>query len=138
MDSFFGKVHSFLSEVGLLNAPNKLYNIDETWYSQNEDKRKKVLVPTENRMPYKAVPGKQDHITMAMCSSAEGRWLPPMFIYKGSLPTNDEFHSSGPDHAIYKSTESGHIDSITYLEYIQHLDKYLNQERLIAIFHYNL
>ena len=42
MDSFYGKVHSFLSEVGLLNNPNKLYNIDDTRYSQNEDKRKSV------------------------------------------------------------------------------------------------
>ena len=138
INSFFGRVHDFLANEGLLNCPERILNIDETWYSQNEEKRKKVLVPKGHKMPYLTVPGKQEHITFAMCAAANGRWLPPLVIFKNTLPSNDEFYISGPDNALYMATESGHIDTAAYLQYVKHLDKYITQDRPIVIFQDNL
>ena len=138
LESFFDRIGTFLEEIGLKDAPSKIYNIDETWYSQNEQKRKRILVPLNHKMPYMSAPGKQEHITMAMCASVEGNWLPPCVIFKNTLPSNDEYHISGPTNALFMATESGHIDSASYFAYIKHLDQYLNPERPVVVFQDNL
>ena len=76
---------------------------------------------------------------MAMGASASGKWLPPLFIFKGTVPTTDNsFFTSVPENALFAATDSGHIDSITYLNYIKHIEPFLGQERPVVIFQDNL
>ena len=121
----------------MLDDPARIHNIDETWYSQQEEKRTILVVSSDQKIPYRIYEGRQDHITFAMCASAAGNWLPTMFLYKGSLPRTEDYHSEGPSNALYKATESGHIDADSYLEYIKHLDKYLCPWRPLVIFQDN-
>ena len=137
LEPWFEEAYSFLRDQDLLNDPVRLYNIDETWYSQQEEKRKKVVVSSDQNMPYRVYEGRQDHITFAMCVSAAGTWFPTMFIYKGAMPRSEDFHTEGPSNALYKATESGHIDADSYFEYIKHLDQFLSKRRPIVIFQDN-
>ena len=88
---------------------------------------------------YKAITCISEHITMAMGASASGKWLPPFFIFKGSIQASDNsFLTTGPDHALYAATESGHIDSQTYFDYIRYIEPYLGEQRPIVIVQDNL
>ena len=89
-------------------------------------------------MPYKVFSGMQDHITLTMCASATGDFLPPMFTFKSNKPSGTDYHTLGPQNALYTSSESGHIDSNIYFDYIKHLEPYLSSERPVIIFQDNL
>ena len=115
MDAFYSDSATFMKETNLLNDSDRIYNIDESWFSPQNERKTKVLVPKGLKIPYKTFCGAQQHIIMAMCA---GKWMAPMFIFKGNIPTNTEFIDEGPKYAIYASTESGHIDKSQYFEYI--------------------
>ena len=138
MDSFFNDVGSFMEQTGILNDSTRIYNIDESWIAPQEIKKRKVIVPKILSMPYKTFGGAQEHVTLAMCACANGDWMPPMVIFKGNVPTGADVIAEGPQNAIYTSTESGHIDTSNYFEYIKHLEPFLSPNRPVVIFQDNL
>ena len=115
-----------------------ILNIDETWYNERAEKLQKVVCSRGNKMPYKIYGGQSDHITLTLCISADGRFLPTMFTFKGKVPASQECHELGPKDAIYSQSESGHIDAELYTQYIRHIEPFLGERRPIAIFQDNL
>ena len=103
-----------------------------------DEKKQKVVVPKSSKMPYKVLGCAEDHITVAMCASADGQFLPPMFVFKNTVPNNVELCRSGPENAAYGCSETGHINSDLYFEYIKHLEPFLNPVRPVVIFQDNL
>ena len=139
IEGFIETARGFLSEHQLLNQADRIFNIDESWFSPTEEKRQKVVVMRTQKTSYRTITGISEHVTMAMGASASGKWLPPFFIFKGSIPASDNsFLTTGPDHALYAATESGHIDSQTYFDYIRHIEPYLGEQRPIVIVQDNL
>lgn len=138
MDVFFENARTFLADNNLLDKPGQIFNIDETWFAPTDEKQRKVVVPSKNPMAYKVFGGSQGHLTLAMCACADGQWKPSMFIYKGNVPSSNEFHEQGPPNSIFTATESGHMDTNSYLEYIKHLEPHLGPNRPICIFQDNL
>ena len=138
MRGFFDNAEQFVKSIGVYGDPSRVFNIDETWYNEQAEKQQKVVFPRENKMPYKVYGGKTDHTTLTMCISADGRFLPTMFTFKGNVPSNPECHEDGPKDAIYSSSESGHIDTELYTQYVCHLEPFLGPNRPVAIFQDNL
>lgn len=137
-DQFLKETQQFLAENDLLNDPSRIYNIDESWFDLKDEKKQKVVVEKQSKMPYKIVTGVKEHVTFALCACANGDLLPPLFIYKNTLPVTDDFYQHGPQNAAYIATESGHINSYVYLKYIEHLEPFLNPIRPVVIFQDNL
>ena len=46
---------------------------------------------------------------------------------------SEDLHLTGPKKALYTQSQSGHIDSELYLEYIKHIEPLLNPERPVVI-----
>ena len=138
MDSFFHDAGAFLEETGILNTPDRIYNIDESWISPHDVKKRKVVVPKDYKMPYKTFGGSQEHVTMAIGACANGEWLPTMIIFKGNIPSGSNIVNEGPANAIYISTDSGHMDTERYIQYITHIEPFLNRNRPVVIFQDNL
>ena len=61
-----------------------------------------------------------------------------MITFAKSIPQGDQFLKSGPDKALYNMTESGHIDSDLYIQYIQHIEPMLSPTRHVVLFQDNL
>ncbi len=53
--------------------------------------------------------------------------LPPLVVYRHGLPKTN-YSSVGPADALYRSNESGYVNSDLYLEYMQHLEKFIPSE----------
>ena len=122
-----------LEQTSLIERPDKIYNIDESWFNPRNEKKQKVVVNGASAMPYKVFQGAHAHVTLTLCIRADGEWVPPMFTFKGSIPGNDDLHVTGPTKAFYSQSQSGHIDSDLYFEYIKHIEPLLHPDRPVVI-----
>ena len=139
MDNFFAEAKSIMEELCVLDEPNRLYNIDESWTGSNDDQKHQKIVAIKGiRTPYQWQMTTSEHVTLTMCISANGDFLPAMVTFTKSIPTRDYFIQQGPQHSLYTATESGHIDSTMYLRYMKHLEPHLSQTRPVVIFQDNI
>ena len=95
-------------------------------------------MPKPNQMPYKVFSGVQEHITFTMCACASGELLPPMFTFKTSMPNGTDFHTPGPENALYNALDSGHTDTQLYNNYIKTRPVIIFQDNLAAHENYKL
>ena len=133
MDSFFGDYRKMLEQTMLIEQPAKIYNIDESWFNPRDEKKQKVVVNQASSMPYKVFQGAHAHVTLTLCIRADGEWVPPMFTFKNSIPGSDDIHMTGPNKAFYTQSDTGHINSELYFEYIKHIEPLLNPDRPVVI-----
>ena len=77
----FDSLETVLKETGLTNRPDCIYNIDESWYDPKSEKNRKIVVPTQNKMPYKTYEGIHPHVSITLCARADGEWVPPMLTF---------------------------------------------------------
>ena len=138
IDEFFDRSTQCITELGLIDKPERIYNIDETWINPHDVKRQKIVTSVENSIAYRVFEGAQSHISFTMCACADGSIQPMQFVYKGSLPSSNDFYELGPAHAMYSCTDSGHTDSQTYFDYVKHLEPFLHRERPVIIYQDNL
>ena len=94
----------------------------------------KVLVRRRAQQPYQKSMCSTEHITVLLCIRADGKHLPPLviYMYKKSVPKTN-YSEIGPEGAMHKATDSKFINTNIYLEYIQHLDKFI-PGKLLVIF----
>lgn len=139
VDKFFRDGGLYLEEMGINGDPSRIYNIDESWVgSKTEGKKNKVVVPSDCTIPYLLKTTCEEHITFSLCICADGSFLPSMATFAKSIPQGDDFLISGPPKALYNVTESGHVDTQLYLQYIQHIEPSLSSKRPVVIFQDNL
>ena len=82
IDSFFDDYQRMLEQTMLIDRPDKIYNIDESWFNPRDEKKQKVVVNRSSAMPYKVFQGAHPHVTLTLCIRADGEWVPPMFTFK--------------------------------------------------------
>ena len=139
MDNFFSEAKVILTTLGILDDASRLYNIDESWTGSNDEQKKQKVVAVKGiRTPYQWQITTNEHVTLSMCISAEGAFLPTMVTFTKSIPRGNDFIDEGPPHCLYTASESGHIDRSLYFRYIRHLEPHLSSTRPVVIFQDNL
>ena len=139
LNKFYADTKSFLDEIHILDNPERIYNIDESWFSgKNQTKQNKVVVPKKVDIPYVLNNVSREHVTITMCICANGSIQPPMLTFSKSYPSDHDFHQLGPVNGCYTVTESGHIDVNSYITYVKHLEPMLCEDRPVVIFQDNL
>ena len=138
LNRYFEEAKRFLCTLDILNDPDKILNIDETWYCEKGEKSQKVVTTAQCKVPYKVYGERQSHTTLTMCVSASGKWLPSMITFQGNIPKTELVHETGPKDTLYSNSASGHIDTELYLQYIRHIEPFLCRRRPLAIFQDNL
>ena len=95
----------------------QVYNCDETGFSGKEASRQKV-VGVKRSHTYQQRVTTADHVTAHLCVSADGRFLPTMVIFKGSLPHRD-YKDGVPSKWTYATSESGYMDGELFAEWFE-------------------
>jgi hypothetical protein len=85
LHDYFSLLEKTLTENNLLNKPHLIFNCDELGIVLNKMSQK-VVVPVAQRRAFVVSCGSSDHISAHNVVSADGGWLPPMIIFKGSFP----------------------------------------------------
>ncbi|XP_052260545.1 uncharacterized protein LOC127864686 isoform X1 [Dreissena polymorpha] len=107
---FFDFLDKTLTQYGVKDKPSQIFNCDETGWSGKEKAKGKVITgKREHTINRKVMGGGGNHITAHLCVCADGRFLPTMIIFKGSLP-HTRFTDGVPDTWLYGSSSTGYID----------------------------
>ena len=113
---YFELLRKTLSDNGLMNAPRRLYNCDETFLPLHGT-REKAVTSKKMKYTYAQAHGTTDHITMLCGASAAGIALPPMIFFPKAFP-GGAYTFKGPDDAVYAKSESGWVDSELFLSWM--------------------
>ncbi|XP_053383335.1 uncharacterized protein LOC128549782 [Mercenaria mercenaria] len=132
MEKWFNFLGKVLEDEGLKNLPDRIYNCDETGWSGKEAGKAKV-VGRKGGHTFKQKMGVSSHITAHLCVCADGRFLPTMLIFQGSLP-HREFKDGLPSSWLYASSESGYMDGDLFLAWFKSCFlKYCTKERPVCL-----
>ncbi|XP_060575632.1 uncharacterized protein LOC132733064 [Ruditapes philippinarum] len=109
MADFFVLLDDILGKYGVKDKPSQIFNCDETGFSGRETARSKVIGPKKGHV-FQRRATMTDHITAHLCVCADGRFLPTMVIYQGSLP-HRKYTDGIPDCWGYATSENGYMDT---------------------------
>ena len=117
-DAFFKLWLGVLNENDLLEAPDRIFNLDETGLNTDSSSRK-VYTKKGVRDVYMMQPtaGKTMY-TVLFCASAGGEYLPPMVVYKAKK-INLNWVANGPDGAVYSVSESGYMHDYNFEQWFR-------------------
>ncbi|XP_060602883.1 uncharacterized protein LOC132755959 [Ruditapes philippinarum] len=108
LDNFFPLLKSVLDKYNLKDKPERIFNCDETGFTGKEAPRSKVIGPRGGHL-FRRKTSSGDHVTAHLCVSADGHFLPPLIIYKGSLP-HQNYTDSVPSSWYFGHSENGYMD----------------------------
>ncbi|XP_019632906.1 PREDICTED: jerky protein homolog-like [Branchiostoma belcheri] len=130
---FFTLLKSTLSDNGLSDQPHRVYNVDETGFDLDPQKKS---VETFSKMGAPAVSvrkGTREHISSMECVSADGSALPPLVIFSKSYPSS-AYKLEGPTNALYSTTQSGFIEGEVFVEWMKKcFCRFASQERPVLL-----
>ncbi|XP_045177185.2 uncharacterized protein LOC123537512 isoform X1 [Mercenaria mercenaria] len=108
LDEFFPFLEGVLDKYGIRDKPHRIFNCDETGFTGKEAPRAKVIGPRGGHL-FRRKTVSADHVTAHLCVSADGHFLPPAIIYKGSLP-HQHYKDSVPSSWHFGHSENGYMD----------------------------
>ena len=102
---YFDLLKKTLEENGLINSPERIYNIDETGVPLDPKAPNVVAKKGTKKVRYRST-GKKCQITVVACGSATGQIIPPTVIFE-SKRVNNAWTSSGLPGMTYGCSDSG-------------------------------
>lgn len=106
VNKFFDMYEGLLTEHNLHNAPERLFNLDETGFNTDRTGGA-VYVQKECKDAYMMAPNAgKTTFTVLFCISANGTYLPPFVVYKAKH-IYESWKTGGVEGAKYDCSESG-------------------------------
>ena len=119
VDDFFGKIGALYGRLNLISKPMLIYNADETGVSVVH-KPGKVLAELGRRNVYSITSAERGKThTILACVSAAGNVLPPMMVYPRKKSVPDNFKEGCVPGTLFKTSESGWMNTELYLEWFR-------------------
>lgn len=121
VEQFFGRLDALLSRFGIKDDPTRIYNVDETGL-QTVTERGKVLAAKGSRLVQTITSAEKGATTtIVLCCSAEGHFIPPMVIFKGSRNAERKnLAGQFPAGTLITYSKNGWIDKELFLVYFHH------------------
>lgn len=121
---YFKELGTIMSQNGLHQKPELIYNIDETGL-QTEHNPPKV-VGDKNHSAQSVTSPREKLVTVIGCGNAIGQALPPYYIFPGKRFNPDLMHGT-PSGSGGECSQSGWSNSSTFMNYLKtHFLKYAN------------
>ncbi|KAJ8932758.1 hypothetical protein NQ314_014459 [Rhamnusium bicolor] len=106
---------------------NRICYMDESGFQTVPSKLPKHVDPTGKREVAKNVAAEQGKTVMVACSmSATGHYVPPFFIFARKR-LNLVLIKDAPTGSALGVTDSGYMNSLRFVDYLEHFRKYTNQ-----------
>ncbi|XP_039300711.1 tigger transposable element-derived protein 6-like, partial [Nilaparvata lugens] len=99
--------------------PLKVFNVDETGITVVQHKVRKIVAMKGKKSVHKLSAERGALVTVVMCMSASGSFVPPLMIFPRKLMKN-ELMDGAPPGAIGAANESGWITSDLFEKWFQH------------------
>ena len=117
IDSHFNLLLETLEKHDILNKPSHIFNVDESGMEM-DSVTGKVVVNRNSKHTYQETSGEREHITVNVCASADGHFLPPMIIFERCFPSG-HYSLNGPPDTTYAWSESGWMDGDLFKKWFE-------------------
>lgn len=132
VDGWFANLEQYLqNEVPdwekMVRDPRCVFNADESGFPLCVDTGK-VLAEKGVKHVYQVSSGTKQQLTVMACFNAIGNFVPPMIVYP-----EERFRDSGIHEfteAIYGHTANGWMDSALFVEFIRHLNDFIETQAI--------
>ncbi len=139
---YFDQLENVLDTNGLRNAPSRIFNADESGMPLQHRPGRRIAVRGQKHVIVHTS-GNKTQITVLVCVSARGNYIPPMVVFKRKGLTEDLVQGEVPD-TMYGLSSSGWMDGELFSQWFQyHFLKYAPSDRPILLMvdghssHYN-
>ncbi|XP_030834211.1 uncharacterized protein LOC105440922 [Strongylocentrotus purpuratus] len=122
---WFDEFESYLKEVNatsILTEPNRMFNCDESGFALGGEAGKRVLAEKGSKVVHVVKSSDKSQVTVLATVSATGTFPPPLIVLPGIRAEYHYGHMVGaPKGAFFGRTESGWMDSKTFLGFVTNL-----------------
>ena len=98
--------------------PMDIWNLDETGICGQGKKGEMVIAQLGDKMPSAARSNSRENVTLLLCINAAGKYLPPLYIFKGER-LNSEWTQNGPEGALFTVSKKSYMNSEIFYEWIK-------------------
>ena len=105
----------------ILDDATRIYNCDETGFPLSPKPGKVIAYKSDRHINQAGTSSKKTHITMLICCTASGHYVPPLVVYPGVQPRvelREKFHTAFPQ-ALFGNSKSGWMDTHLFQEYLE-------------------
>lgn len=113
---FFSILSEILNEYSLTDKPSNIYNMDEMGIQINTKPGHVVATKGSKNVYTVTSAGEGENVSIISCCSADGRFLPPVFILKGKYRKPDFLDGLPPGSDVYMNPKSSYINSELLLQ----------------------
>ncbi len=120
---YFEKLRNVMTELDIMNKPEKIFNMDEKGIQMSLHKSPKVLTTKGKKRNH--VRGKEhgENVTVVAAGSAVGFLIPPMILFKG-VRKDLSWVKLLPTGSAVEMTPKGCMNIETFVKYLDHFAKY--------------
>ena len=130
--TYFDRLGAILDREGLHQAPEKIYNVDETGVPLinrpgvvlAQKGKHSVVTITDNE--------KGENVTAVGCCSASGQYVPPYIIMKGKR-LREEYKDGLPAGSKVAMSDTSYINKELFLDWLQHFRKHAVSGKVLLI-----
>ena len=132
VQQFYELYQNIVIETGVLAAPERVYNVDESGFPLCNKPLKVVAQKGRHEVVKITNVERGENVTAVVCCSAVGTFIPPFIIFKGKR-FKDVYKKDLPPASIVEMTDSGYINEDVFLLWLQHFQKHRVQGRCLLI-----
>lgn len=118
-DKYFELLGKVLRENNLLNAPQKIFNLDETGLQLNNKPGRVVTNKGAKMVNCITSAEKGETISVITCVNAEGSFLPPCCIFKGKNKKHEFEDGLPPGGKVIMGEKSAYVTSDIFFQWLR-------------------
>lgn len=119
VNDYFDLLEKTLTENQLIGKPGSIYNMDETGIQLNNEPGKVIAKKGSKDVMNVTSAEKGETITLISCCNAEGNFIPPYCIFKGSNKKKEWEDNLPPGSVIKMSPKSAYVNTEIFRDWLE-------------------
>lgn len=117
--AFFALLERTLTENDLLNKPSKIFNMDESGLKLNNEPGEVITRKGSKDVHILTAKERGENVTVIGCCSADGKYIPPVLIFKGVYKKPEFSDGLPPGSDVYMNKKSSYISTELFLQWLK-------------------
>lgn len=132
VQDYFLKLDQLLTQLGIKNQPNRIWNVDETGLSYVV-KPNKIVSQVGKKYIYKRTYAERGQLqTVVCCACADGTFIPPMVIFKG-VRWSDQLKEGSLPNSLVRLSPKGWINADLFLDWFKFFIEAISPVRPVVL-----
>ncbi|XP_069357516.1 uncharacterized protein [Maniola hyperantus] len=121
VQDFFTLLAQIYTENDLSTHPEKIFNMDETGIQMNNIPSKVIATNGSKDVYTLTSSEKGENVTVIACCNAQGNFLPPVLIYKGTYSKPQFSEGLPPGSQVFMNKKSSYINTDLFMKWFEEI-----------------